>query len=204
MVTSPDFPVMAMLRAPKLWLHPNPTPLPTQANRVKGQSEAVASANSEANSEAVASVPPSPASDTEAVPQDPIYPEMHSLPLSSGPTGQGREATPPTVSGHRAGSAIAPLQTATDTQASPNSPRADLGEIGGTSPPGPSKAEHPRSSPQAAVDKNMAEDLAATEKAPLLALRPPRTRHRARGPHCTVKGWTPTPHLHPRVFLESS
>lgn len=153
MATSPDFPVMAMLRAPKLWLHPHPTPLPTQANGIKGHSEAVASA------------PPSPASETEAVPQDPIHPEMHSLPLSSGPAGQGREATPPTVSGHRAGSATAPLQTPTATQASPNSPRADFGDIAGTSPTEPSKAEHPRSSPQASVDRNVAEEFTPTETA---------------------------------------
>ncbi|XP_039083910.1 neurocan core protein [Hyaena hyaena] len=153
MAASPDFPVMAMLRAPKLWLHPHPTPLPTQANGIKGHSEAVASA------------PPSPASETEAVPQDPIHPEMHSLPLSSGPAGQGREATPPTVSGHRAGSATAPLQTPTATQASPNSPRADFGDIAGTSPTEPSKAEHPRSSPQASVDRNVAEEFTPTETA---------------------------------------
>uniref|UniRef100_A0A452TJR0 Neurocan core protein n=1 Tax=Ursus maritimus TaxID=29073 RepID=A0A452TJR0_URSMA len=98
MVSSPDLPVVAMLRAPKLWLHPHPSPLPTQAERVKGDTS---------------------------------------------------------------------LQTATDMQAgaSPNSPRADFGEIGGTSPMGLSKAELPGSSPQASVNGNVAEDFTPTETA---------------------------------------
>uniref|UniRef100_A0A452Q766 Neurocan core protein n=1 Tax=Ursus americanus TaxID=9643 RepID=A0A452Q766_URSAM len=134
MVSSPDLPVVAMLRAPKLWLHPHPSPLPTQAERVKGDSEAMAAGS------------PSPASETETVPQDPVHPEVHSLSFSSVPTGQGREATSPTVT-------------------SPNSPRADFGEIGGTSPMGLSKAELPGSSPQASVNGNVAEDFTPTETA---------------------------------------
>ncbi|XP_034514009.1 neurocan core protein isoform X2 [Ailuropoda melanoleuca] len=83
------------------------------------------------------------------------------------PTGQGREATSPTVSSHRAGGPVASSQTATDTQAgaSPNSPRADFGEIGGTSSTGLSKAELPGSSPQASVDRNVAEDFTPTKTA---------------------------------------
>lgn len=110
---------------------------------------------------------PSPASETETVPQDPVHPEVHSLSFSSVPTGQGREATSPTVSSHRAGGPVASLQTATDMQAgaSPNSPRADFGEIGGTSPMGLSKAELPGSSPQASVNGNVAEDFTPTETA---------------------------------------
>uniref|UniRef100_A0A7N5KCL4 Neurocan n=1 Tax=Ailuropoda melanoleuca TaxID=9646 RepID=A0A7N5KCL4_AILME len=155
MVSSPDLPVVAMLRAPKLWLHPHPSPLPTQAERVKGDSEAMAAGL------------PSPASETETVPQDPVHPEVHSLSFSSVPTGQGREATSPTVSSHRAGGPVASSQTATDTQAgaSPNSPRADFGEIGGTSSTGLSKAELPGSSPQASVDRNVAEDFTPTKTA---------------------------------------
>ncbi|XP_045719790.2 neurocan core protein [Mirounga angustirostris] len=135
MVSSPDLPLMAMLRAPKLWLQPHPTSLPTQADSVTGHSEAMAAG------------PPSPASETEAVPQDPIHLEVHSLSLSSVPTGQGREATSPTVG------------------TSPHHPRANFGETGGTSPTGLSKAELPRSSPQASVDKSVAEDFTPTETA---------------------------------------
>ncbi|XP_035949748.1 neurocan core protein [Halichoerus grypus] len=155
MVSSPDLPLVAMLRAPKLWLQPHPTSLPTQADSVTGHSEAMAAG------------PPSPASETEAVPQDPIHLEVHSLSLSLVPTGQGREATSPTVGSHRAGRPVASLQTATDTQAgvSPNHPRANFGETGGTSPTGLSKAELPRSSPKASVDKNVAEDFTPTETA---------------------------------------
>ncbi|KAF3829233.1 hypothetical protein GH733_003497 [Mirounga leonina] len=155
MVSSPDLPLMAMLRAPKLWLQPHPTSLPTQADSVTGHSEAMAAG------------PPSPASETEAVPQDPIHLEVHSLSLSSVPTGQGREATSPTVGSHRAGRPVASSRTATDTQAgaSPHHPRANFGETGGTSPTGLSKAELPRSSPQASVDKNVAEDFTPTETA---------------------------------------
>ncbi|XP_073757133.1 neurocan core protein isoform X2 [Callorhinus ursinus] len=81
------------------------------------------------------------------------------------PTGQGREATSPTVGSHRAGRPVASSQTATDTQAgaSPNHPRANFGETGGTSPTGLSKAELPRSSPQASVDRDVAEDFTPTE-----------------------------------------
>ncbi|XP_025845252.2 neurocan core protein [Vulpes vulpes] len=161
MVSSPDLPVMAMLRAPKLWLQPHPTPLPTQADRVEGHSEAMAT------------ISPSPASETESIPQDPIHPEVYSLSLSSVSTGQGREATSPTVSSHRAGHPIGFSQTATDTQTgpSPDSPRADFGETGGTSPTRPSKAELPRSTPQASVDRNV-EDFAPTET----AIEPPGVR----------------------------
>ncbi|XP_030896341.1 neurocan core protein isoform X1 [Leptonychotes weddellii] len=83
------------------------------------------------------------------------------------PTGQGREATSPTVGSHRAGRPVASSRTATDTQAgaSPNHPRANFGETGGTSPTGLSKAELPRSSAQASVDKNVAEDFTPTETA---------------------------------------
>lgn len=155
MVTSLDLPVMAMLRAPKVWLLPHPTPLPTQTNGAKGHSEAMPSAL------------PSLASETQAGPQDPIHPEMYSLPPSLGLTGQGQETVFLTFSDHRAGSPTALSQVATDTQtrASPNAPRTDFGEIGGTSPTGLNKAEHPRSSPQASVDWNVAADFTLTEMA---------------------------------------
>nr|XP_014687742.2 neurocan core protein [Equus asinus]XP_014687743.2 neurocan core protein [Equus asinus] len=155
MISSPDLPVVAMLRAPKLGLLPHPTPLTTQANGIKRHGEAMVTA------------PPSPASEIEASPQDPIHPELYSLPPSLDLKEQGGEATSSTLSGHGAGIPIAPLQAASDTQggASPNSPRADLGETGGTSPTGLSKAEHPRSSPQASVDGNEVVDFAPTETA---------------------------------------
>ncbi|XP_058419853.1 neurocan core protein isoform X1 [Diceros bicornis minor] len=155
MVTSPDLPVMAMLRAPKLGLLSQPTPLPTQANGIKEHNEAIAAA------------PPSPTSDTEASPQDPIHPEVYSLPLSSGLKEQGGEATSPTLSGHGAGTPTAPLQAATGTQggASPNSPSADFAETGGTSPTRLSKAEHPRPSPQASVGGNVVADFIPIETA---------------------------------------
>ncbi|KAK2499810.1 hypothetical protein MC885_011230 [Smutsia gigantea] len=146
-VTSPDLPVIAMLRAPKAWLLPHSPPLSTQASGVDGHGEAMAAA------------PPSAASEIEDGPRDPIHPEMYSsLPPSSGPTGQGGEATSLSLSGHETGSPMAPLQAVTDEQAgaSPDSPRADFGEIGGIHPPGLSKAEHPRSSPQVSLDRNVA------------------------------------------------
>lgn len=154
-VTSLDLPVMAMLRAPKVWLLPHPTPLPTQASGVKGHSEAMATAT------------PSPASETQVSPQDPIHPEMYSLPTSLGLTGQGREAMFLTFGDHEAGSPTAPSQVAMDTQAgtSPNSPRADFGETGETSPTGLGKTEHPRSSPQASVDGKVAADFTPMEMA---------------------------------------
>ncbi|XP_057565218.1 neurocan core protein isoform X2 [Hippopotamus amphibius kiboko] len=136
-VTSSDLPVMAMLRAPKLWLLSHPTPLPTEARGVKGHREAVAAA------------PPSPASEIEASPQDPIHPEVHSPPFSSGLTVQGGEATSPTPS----------------TGVRPNSLRADFGKIEGTRPTGLSKAERPRSSPQLSVDGNVVANVAPTETA---------------------------------------
>ncbi|XP_037362143.1 neurocan core protein [Talpa occidentalis] len=151
MVTSQDLPVMAMLRAPKLWLLPHFTPLPTQANRVEVISEATASSS------------PSPASDTKAGAQDPIDPEVYSL-TSSVPTRQSGEVTP---SGHSAGSPTAPSQADMDTQAGarPISPRADFGETGRTRPTQLSKVEHPRSSPQASVDKILVTDLPPTKAA---------------------------------------
>ncbi|KAF6306732.1 neurocan [Rhinolophus ferrumequinum] len=155
MVPSLDLPVMAMLRAPKLWLLPHPTPLPSQANVVKGHSEAMATA------------PPSPALETQAGPQDSIYPEVYSLPPSLDLTGQGGEAMFLTFSGHGAGSPTASSQVAMNTRAgaSSSSPRADFGEIGGTSPTELSKTEHPRSSPQTSVYGNVAADFTPTEMA---------------------------------------
>ncbi|XP_031293563.2 neurocan core protein isoform X1 [Camelus dromedarius] len=153
MVISPDLPVMAMLRAPKLWLLSHPTSLPT-ATGVKEYSEAMVAA------------PPSPDSDSETSLQDPIHPEMYSLP-SSGLTGQGGEATSLTFSSHRTGSTTAPLQAATDTRAgaSPNSPETDFRKTEGTSPTGLSKAECPRISPQTSVDRNVVPDSTPTEPA---------------------------------------
>ncbi|KAM8763634.1 neurocan core protein isoform 3-T3 [Rhynchonycteris naso] len=154
-VASLDFPVMAMLRAPKVWLLPHSTPLPTQASGAEGHSEAMATALL------------SSASEIQAGPQDPIHPELSSLPSSLGLTRQGVEAVFLTFSDHEAGSPTVPSQVATDTRArgSPNSLRADFGEIEGTSPAGPSKAEHPRSSLQASMDANMATDFTPTEMA---------------------------------------
>uniref|UniRef100_A0A8C9B4W9 Neurocan core protein n=1 Tax=Phocoena sinus TaxID=42100 RepID=A0A8C9B4W9_PHOSS len=85
-VISPDLPVVAMLRGPKLWLLSHPTPLPTDAS--------------------------------EASPQDPIHPEV-----------------------------------------------ADFGKTGGTSPTGLSKAEPPRSNPQASVGGNVVAAVTPTETA---------------------------------------
>ncbi|XP_034802198.1 neurocan core protein isoform X2 [Pan paniscus] len=72
--TSPDLPMMAMLRGPKEWMLPHPTPISTEANRV------------EAHGEATTTAPPSPAAETK----------VYSLPLSLTPTGQGGEAMPTT------------------------------------------------------------------------------------------------------------
>lgn len=154
-VTSQDLPVMAMLRAPKVWVLPHPTPLPAQTNGVKGHSKAMPSAL------------PSLASETQGGPQDPIHPEMYSLPPSLGLTGQGGETVFLTFSDQRAGSPTTLSQVATDTQSrtSPNAPKADFGEIGGTGPTGLNKAEHPRSSPQASVEWNVAADFTLTEMA---------------------------------------
>lgn len=74
MATSPDLPMMAMLRGPKEWMLPHPTPISTEANRV------------EAHGEATPTPPPSPAAETK----------VYSLPLSLTPTGQGGEAMPTT------------------------------------------------------------------------------------------------------------
>uniref|UniRef100_G1R2X8 Neurocan core protein n=1 Tax=Nomascus leucogenys TaxID=61853 RepID=G1R2X8_NOMLE len=74
--TSPDLPMMAMLRGPKQWMLPHPTPVSTEANRVEAHGEATATATA----------PPSPAAETK----------VYSLPPSSTPTGQGGEAMPTT------------------------------------------------------------------------------------------------------------
>ena len=157
MAISPDLPVMAMLRAPKLWLlsQEPPTSLPTEASGVKGHSEAMATAL------------PSPASEIEASPQDPIHLKVYSPPSSSGLAGQDRESTSLSLSSHRGGSPPAPSQAATDTQAgaSPNSPGADFGNTRGASPTELSKAEHPGSSPQASVDWNVVADITISEPA---------------------------------------
>lgn len=154
---SPDLPVMAMLRAPKLWLlsQEPPTSLPTEASGVKGHSEAMATAL------------PSPASEIEASPQDPIHLKVYSPPSSSGLAGQDGESTSLSLSSHRGGSPPAPSQAATDTQAgaSPNSPGADFGNTRGASPTELSKAEHPGSSPQASVDWNVVADITISEPA---------------------------------------
>uniref|UniRef100_A0A2K6F0U9 Neurocan core protein n=1 Tax=Propithecus coquereli TaxID=379532 RepID=A0A2K6F0U9_PROCO len=42
--TSPELPIMAMLRAPKEWLLPHPTPISTEAKGVEGHGEAMATA----------------------------------------------------------------------------------------------------------------------------------------------------------------
>uniref|UniRef100_A0A8C7BWZ3 Neurocan core protein n=1 Tax=Neovison vison TaxID=452646 RepID=A0A8C7BWZ3_NEOVI len=62
---------------------------------------------------------------------------------------------------YQAGHPVASSQTATDTQtgASPDHPRTDFGEMGESHPTGFSKTELPRSSPQASVDRNVAEDF---------------------------------------------
>ncbi|XP_062968935.1 neurocan core protein [Cynocephalus volans] len=122
-VTSPDFPMIAMLRDPKPWLVPHSTPVPTKASEVGGRGKAMATA------------PRSPVSETK----------VYSPPPSLGPTGQGGEATPTTLT-------------------SPHSPRADFGEIP-SSPTLLSQAEHPRSSPWASVDRNVTADFAPTKTA---------------------------------------
>ncbi|XP_077834625.1 neurocan core protein isoform X6 [Macaca mulatta] len=53
LATSPDLPMMAMLRGPKQWMLPHPTSVSTEASRVEGHGEATATA------------PPSPAAETE-------------------------------------------------------------------------------------------------------------------------------------------
>ncbi|XP_012584591.1 PREDICTED: neurocan core protein isoform X2 [Condylura cristata] len=159
MVTSQDLPVMAMLRAPKPWLLPHSTPLPTQANRVEVISEATASSS------------PSPASDTQADPQASIDPEVYSL-TSSILTRWSGKATP---NSNSAGSPTVPSQADMNTQAEarPSSPSSDFGEIGGTSLTQLSEAEYPSPSPQASVDKIIVTDLPLTEA----AMEPTGTRH---------------------------
>uniref|UniRef100_A0A8C8YHX3 Neurocan core protein n=1 Tax=Prolemur simus TaxID=1328070 RepID=A0A8C8YHX3_PROSS len=58
--TSPDLPIMAMIRAPKDWLLPHPTAISTEANGVEGHGEAMATALlSPATENKVYSPPPS-------------------------------------------------------------------------------------------------------------------------------------------------
>ncbi|KAL2763418.1 neurocan core protein precursor, partial [Daubentonia madagascariensis] len=143
--TSPDLPIMAMLRAPKQWLLPHPTSVSTEANGVEGHSKAMATALL------------SPATETK----------VYSPPPSLGLTGQGGEVRSMTLSGHGTGSPTAPLQVAMDTRAgaSSDAPREDFGEIEATSPTKLNKAEHPRSSPWASVDRTVVADFASTETA---------------------------------------
>ncbi|XP_069350449.1 neurocan core protein [Eulemur rufifrons] len=75
--TSPDLPIMAMLRAPKEWLLSHPTVISTEANGVEGRGEAVATALL------------SPATETE----------VYSPPPSLGLTGQAGEAATDTRAG---------------------------------------------------------------------------------------------------------
>uniref|UniRef100_A0A8D2DAM0 Neurocan core protein n=1 Tax=Sciurus vulgaris TaxID=55149 RepID=A0A8D2DAM0_SCIVU len=114
-VTSPDLPVMAMLRAPSLWLVSHSTPVSSEASGVKGHGEAMTTA------------PASTASQTK----------VYSLPLSLSPTGQGGETTATT----------------------PDSPGTDFRDISAIGPTELSKAEHPRSSPWAPMDRNVTVDF---------------------------------------------
>ncbi|XP_058432554.1 neurocan core protein [Marmota monax] len=137
--TSPDLPVMAMLRAPNLWLVSHSTPVSSEATEVKGHGEAMTT------------TPPSAASGTK----------VYSLPPSLSPTGQGGEATAMTLSSHGEGSPIAPSTAAMVTQAgaSPDSPGTDFGDIEAISPTELSQAEYPGSSPWASMDRNVTVDF---------------------------------------------
>ncbi|XP_053442560.1 neurocan core protein isoform X2 [Nycticebus coucang] len=137
-VTSPDLPIMAMLHAPKQSLLPHLTPIPTEANGIKGHGEVMATALL------------SPVTETK----------VYSLPSSLGPTGLGGEVRSMTLISHRTGSPM-------DTRVGANSdaPRENLGEIGVTRPTPLNKDEYPGSRPWASVDRTMVVDFASTETA---------------------------------------
>ncbi|XP_075857684.1 neurocan core protein [Microcebus murinus] len=132
--TSPDLPIIAMLRAPKEWLLPHPTPVSAEASGVEGRGEAVATALL------------SPAPSLGLLGQGG---EVRSTALDS--HGEGSPTAPSgAVSDTRAG-------------ASSDAPREDFGGIGETSPTWPPNAEHPRSSPWASVDRTGVAGVASTE-----------------------------------------
>ncbi|XP_063084102.1 neurocan core protein isoform X1 [Cavia porcellus] len=131
---SPDFPIVAMLRAPKMSLLPPSPPVPT---------EAVSSATPLPSSESgVHSLPPSQ-SQTEQSRETPGVILNH--------LGTGSPMVPSQVA----------MDTQAGTHPSP--PGADFGGIGVTSPPELSTAESPSPSQWASMDENMAEDPIPTE-----------------------------------------
>lgn len=129
--TSPDLPIMAMLRAPNLWLVSHSTPVSSEASEVKGHGEAMTT------------TPSSAASETK----------VYSLPASLSPTGQKGEATVMTLSSHGEGSPIAQAGAGAD------SPGTDVGDTEAVSSTELSQAEHPRSSPRASLDRNVTVDF---------------------------------------------
>nr|XP_003413290.2 neurocan core protein [Loxodonta africana] len=152
MVTSLDFPVMAMLRASKPWLLAPLTPVPTEGLGAEGHGKPTA-------------FPLAPASETEASLQGLSNPEASPQYPSLGPPRQSGEATSLILSGYRASSSPAPSQEVMDpgARAIPNSISTDAREVGGTSSARLSKPEHPSPSSFASVGKNMAADFTPAE-----------------------------------------
>ncbi|ELW67125.1 Neurocan core protein [Tupaia chinensis] len=132
-VTSVDLPILAMLRAPKLWLPAHPSPTPSDTSGAEGLGEIMATA------------PPSPASETLG------YPPLPSL----GRTRSG-QTTPTTLNNIQPESPTTPWQAATNAGAgvSPHSWTAGFREMGETSPAQLSDSESPSSNPWAFMDKS--------------------------------------------------
>ncbi|KAM5237967.1 neurocan core protein [Ctenodactylus gundi] len=141
---SPDLPIVAMLRAPKLRLLLPSVVVPTEATRAKGDDWAVTSASS-------------PAASESRLPYS----------LSSRPTDPGRVTLAMTLSSHGDRSPPVPSQAPVEihTGASSHSPGADFGEIGGMSSPESGKAEAPTSTPRASVGENETAEFVPTESA---------------------------------------
>nr|XP_045016961.1 neurocan core protein isoform X2 [Jaculus jaculus] len=133
-VTSPDFPIVAMLRAPKLWLLPHSTSVP-EADGDEGHVEAVTPAL------------PAPANP---------FP-------SWGPAGWNGELTATMLNSLRSGSPLAPSQAAMDVPsgASPDFPAADSRDIKGTRLP--HTPDHLSSSSWLSMDENMTINLVPSD-----------------------------------------
>ncbi|XP_045155079.1 neurocan core protein [Echinops telfairi] len=146
--TSLDLPIMAMLRAPKLWLPGSPTPVPVEDHGAKEQGD-VLSASLLVPVPEMAASPPGLSDLGASLP-----------PPSLGAPSQSREATSLILIGPRAGNLPAPSQEASEpgTSALPNPTITVAREIRVTSPPQP-----PSPSPGVPMGENVAAAFTLSE-----------------------------------------
>ncbi|XP_006871809.1 PREDICTED: neurocan core protein, partial [Chrysochloris asiatica] len=152
--TSQDHPVLAMLRAPKLWLLLPPTPVPSENSGTQGHGEVTAT------------FPPVPASEIEASHQDlSNKPGVSPQPPSLNPPRQSEEATSLILSSDRENSSVHPSQEAMDSgaRAHPTSSSTDAREVEETHHAQLSQPKRPSPSPWVSMGENVADVFTLTE-----------------------------------------